>query len=1357
MAFTRQENTFANTEPIALIGIGCRLPGNITSTDDLLEALRGKRDLITDVPSNRWNTDAFYDPDPLAPGKSYVRKGGFVENIESFDPAFFGISDAEASRMDPQQRLILQTIWHAIEDAGQPASELAQSNTGMFLAMMNTNGYSQLKAIYEGAVGITGYDAMGDAMSIAAGRVSHFLGLEGPCLSLDTACSSSLVALHLARQAILSGDCDTAIVVGVNVMLHPGLHIAFSKVGLMSRIGRCATFDASADGYIRGEGCVAVILRRQSLAIARGDHIHASIVGTAINQDGHTPALTAPNGRAQEKVIRSALARMGISPNDIRYLEAHGTGTPVGDPIEMSAIVNVFGPGRPSSEPLYVGSVKSNFGHIEAGAGLLGLAKAALSLEYEEILPNIHFTQLNPAINLGRAPIQVATRRVPWQRSETPRLAGINSFGYSGTNAHAILQEAPVSSTSHSPEIDEAGIMDAETGMLLISAKSAGSLEELVDKWIDFLDKDNTPSLRDIAYSAALNRSQLTFRLAIVGKGKLEIKNKLQSWRMGRTPQGLASGQTVSRIKPKIAFMFTGQGAQYAQMGLALYTQEPRFARTINDLAALMDPEMGAPLLEVLFGSTGKSSAEYLENTRYVQPALFAIEYALADLLGSWGIKPDFVIGHSVGEIVAAVIAGVLDLDDAARFVIARGRLMGDLPSGGKMLAISASVDQVNKWLVGREAEVSIAAVNGPRAVVISGLAEAVMAIDELAQSAGRQTKELQVSHAFHSPLMDSILGELTEVASSMHIHPAKIPIASNTTGEFYAVDGQPERIPSASYWSRHVRQAVLFHQGMHNIIDAGCSLIVEIGPHPALMPAVVTAFEAPFLHTISTLKKDKNDVTNMLASLAELHVNGASIKLDTLFSSPTYQRIRMPLYPFRREKYWLIPNGSLDVGPVDNSSTLHLDSSTPIPELPKLHPILGKVITHTSKKTVFETSIKTASPWADHRVLESTIFPGMAYLEMAARGFAAASGTDWCPVEIKDIVFELPLKLSYKEEKKVVLSLDFGSSGRGVANFKISCENSNHCKGRIIALKNSLEIKVDLKTELTEKTTEMKIGPFYGEMRVGGLDFGARFANVRELWLGRPGSGEAFSRVALSPAVPDDDPYNNAILMDSCQHAIGAATHVLGEKSIAPSGSTAGAVVPSSIQSITLRALLPRETWSHVRITTQKDSSRTIFATIHVFDKDGKVLMEIENQELRYITLLSTDKGTSASTKSTTKDSENQFFKSRQDLVGILRPLAHKERVSLISKWLTSEIKETLGHAAEGLSLDRLPPSTAFLEIGLDSLLVTELQRRIQEKLLFRFKPMQGLDYQSIESLAEYIISDVLLADLQTEAAAAD
>ncbi|HNA88761.1 MAG TPA: beta-ketoacyl synthase N-terminal-like domain-containing protein [Anaerolineales bacterium] len=1327
-------NQYGHLDAIALIGAGCTLPGKITDPQSLLAALREGRDLITEIPPDRWSMDAYYDPDALAPGKTYVRKGSFIEDVYNFDPGFFGITDAEAVRIDPQQRMLLQTIWHALEDAGQSAEELMNSNTGVFLAMMNTNNYSHLKGVFEGPMGINAYDAMGDAMSIAAGRISHFLGLEGPCLTLDTACSSSLVALHLARQSILAGDCDMAIVAGVNIILHPAVHIAFSKLGLMSRAGRCATFDASADGYIRGEGCVAVVLRRQTDAIARGDRIIASIVGTAVNQDGRTPALTAPNGRSQEKVIRNALARTAINPNEISYVEAHGTGTPVGDPIEMSAIVNVYGPGRAVDRPLYVGSVKSNFGHIEAGAGLLGLVKSALSLQHEEIFPSIHFKKLNPAIDLGQAPVHVATERIPWPRSEAPRLAGINSFGYSGTNAHVILQEAPLQQHPAAEKAERGrSLFDRAGELVVISSKSPTSLDELSDQWLEFLSNENTEALRNIAFTSALSRTQLTQRLAVIGKDKEDIRQKLQTWRDGRTPKGLAHGQIFAKIKPRIAFMFTGQGSQYAEMGRELYESEPRFADAINRIASIMDPELGAPLLEVLFG---ERSAEYLENTRYVQPALFAIEYALADLLRYWGVEPSYVIGHSIGEIVAACVAGMLDVEDAARFVVVRGRLMGSLPEGGTMLAIAATPEQVQRWIQGKEAEVAIATVNGPHAVVISGRAEAVAEVGEMAQTAGRQVKELEVSHAFHSPLMDPILAELTQAASAMRISTPRIPILSNTSGDFFGNNIQPD------YWSGQVRNAVLFHQGMQKVMDAGCSLIVEIGPHPALTPMVITAFDTQSLQTTPTLRKDKKDASNLLSAISTLFVNGAPLKFERLFGDSNYERVALPLYPFHREKYSLGLEGVLELGP---DSFPLVEQPEELPELPELHPLLGRVVSRNSQKVVFETALKTTSPWTDHRVLDSTIFPGAGYVEMAARGFATINGQSWQAAVVKDMSFEQPLLLSYREEKKVTLTLEQTANGKGDTKFVIAAGDGSltYCRGRITLSKAKQE-QVQIEAELSSRESEMKVGVFYGELRSRGLEYGARFANVRELWLGQAGSGEAFGRVLNAATGNGRDPFNNAVVLDGCLQVFGAALATLD-------GMTQpGAYVPASVQAISFADDLPEQVWSHVKISADANG-RGVLATIRVLDETGRVLAKFENMELRRIMSLSFGRNNGSAKRT----SGNQIFKSRAHAVELLRPLARKERVALLSKWLIAEIKDTIGQAADGLNLEKLPPNTAFLEIGLDSLLVTELQRRIQEKLEFRFKPMQGLDYQSIETMAEFLHDEALAVDLQGETAA--
>jgi acyl transferase domain-containing protein len=1321
-----RQQTAQGSEPIAIVGVGCWLPGGITSVEALLDALRSGRDLITDIPPDRWSTEAFYDQDPLAPGKTYVRKGGFVEGVDLFDAGFFGVSTAEAPRMDPQQRMLLQTIWHALENAGQAPEEWEQSNAGVFLAMMNTNGYSQLKALDQGFNGLTAYDAMADAMSITAGRIAHFLGVEGPTMTLDTACSSSLVALHVARQSILSGDCDAAIVAGVNAILHPGIHITFSKVGLMSRSGRCAAFDASADGYIRGEGCVAVVLRRQSEAIARGDRILATIVGTAVNQDGRTPAMTAPNGRAQERVIRSALARHAASASDIGYLEAHGTGTPVGDPIEMSAIVNVYGPGRGPDEKLYVGSVKSNFGHIEAGAGLLGLVKASLSLHEGEIFPSLHFKELNPGIDLGHAPVVVPSRLTPWPRNSRPRMAGVNSFGYSGTNAHAILQEAP------QPAEDQEWVGPSRRDrpeLIVLSAKSNASLEELADDWVRYLEADdeNAPDFADIAFTAATGRAHLSNRLAIVGSDKADAAAKLRAWREGRTTKGLASGQVRFRAKPRIALMFTGQGAQHPGMAAELYKTTPRFAEALDRVAASMDEHLGVPLKDVLFGP---GSRTYLSNTRYVQPALFAVEYALADLLRDWGIEPDFVIGHSVGEITAAAVSGMLELDDAVRFVVARGRLMGELPEGGKMLAIATSVEQARRLIQGHENDVAVATVNAPGAVVVSGRGEVIEAVGRLAQEAGLRTTALDVSHAFHSPLMDPILDELSAVASSMRISAPRIPMISNVTGDFHTDRVEP------TYWSNHVRQAVLFHAGVEKIVEAGATLLLEVGPNPALTPAIATGFDPAAVQPIPTLKRDGKDVANLLGALATLYVKGAGMNLERLFWSPEYRRVSLPLYPFRKDRHWAVPIGMLDRHPQAPPEVL--------PDLPELHPMLGAAVSRSSRRTVFETTFSTASPWTDHRVLGKTIFPGTAYLDMAARGFAALSGEQWRPVDFREVSFERPLLLEYRKPKSVRLILEKSRGPADGTRFMVvdaADEGTVYCQGQISAYGNGSE-SMPAERVLQERPADLQIGAFYGELRKSGLEYGAKFANVRELWCGEAGSGEALGRVAAQRGNNGErDPFANAVLLDGCAHVFGAALKLTSAT------ASEGAYVPASIGSITLHEELPQQVWSQAKVEMAANG-RAAIADIRVADDAGRTLAQFTGLELRHTSGLTTGKAAAAGVGT----ASTLVNKSRGELLEFLRPLPRPKRIREMALWLTAEIKGTLGQAADGLDLETLPPNTAFLEIGLDSLLVTELQRRIQEKLNFRFQPMQGLDYQTVDSMAEFLLDSVLSADLDAQ-----
>ena len=1321
-------STVGQAEPISIIGVGCRLPGDISTVAQLRAALEEGRDCVTEIPPERWDIDAFYDSDPLTPGKTYVRHGGFVTGIDQFDASFFGISDSEAARMDPQQRLLLETVWHALEDAGQAPEGLAKTNTGVFLAMMNTNGYAGLKGHYEGIEGTTGYDTMADAMSISAGRVSHFLDLHGPCFALDTACSGSMVAMHQARQAILAGDCDTAIVAGVGLILHPGVHVAFSKVGLMSRSGRCRAFDESADGYIRSEGCMAVVLRRQSAAIARGDRILANILGTALTQDGRTPAVTAPNGQMQERVIRLALARVAVDPNEVGYVEAHGTGTPVGDPIEMSALVNVYGPGRSDGQPLYVGSAKSNFGHIEPGAGLLGVVKAALSLHHRTIFPSLHFTRLNPNIDLRQAPVQIPTVPTPWPAGPRPRVAGVNSFGFSGTNAHAILQEMPARDESGVEAPSQEGLPVRPLAPIVISGKTAQSLQELVEKWTNALDDGDAGEVADLAFTAATGRSHFRHRLAVVAQTTDELSDKLHSWREGRMSRGVFAGQTALRRSPKIAFVFTGQGAQYAGMGKQLYATEPRFKAAIDRCAALMDKELGAPLVDVMFGA---EAAKFLSDTRYVQPSLFAIEYALADLLRHWGIEPSIVIGHSVGEIAAACVAGAINFEGAVRFVLARGRLMGQLPRGGKMLAVDATAEQAKEWLAGDEAEASIAGINGPSSVVVAGTAAAVDRFAQRAAAAGKRGKELEVSHAFHSPLMDPILAELETVAASLRVSAAQIPVLSNVTGELL-----PESVP-ASYWSQHVRQPVMFYDGMRKVMEAGCTVLIEIGPHPTLTPMIAGAFDLKAARTVPTLARDPKGGAGQIAQmLAALYVSGVPLNFERIFWSADLQRITVPLYPFRRDTHWLNQRLGIDA-PAERA-----ESSV------KVHALLGRAVSLGARRAIFEAEIAAKQPWADHRVLGATVFPAAAYLEMAARGFAASKGGDWQGVSLRNVTFERPLVIGYGKSKKVVMSLDAqGAKGAAAESlFQVSAsedgKTETYCRGRAVAVEAKSET-LDLKAEIERMAGPVKVGQYYGDARKAGFEYGASFSTVRELWAGAQGSGETLARLAASPhpSAPEDHAFRTSTLLDGALQTIRSAAMTLADSDMQ------GTYVPRSVRAVTLGSELPYQVWSHVKVRVGEE--RSVIATLRLFDDAGTLLASIDDLDLRPIARLSVARGGQEGAAA-----KNPLL-SKAELVARLAKLPEGERVALVSKWLIDEIKDILGQAAEEIDLDTLDPSTAFLEIGLDSLLVTELQRRIQEKLEFRFKVMQGIDYQSIESLAQYIINDVLNAEPSMASAA--
>ncbi|MGK7908958.1 MAG: SDR family NAD(P)-dependent oxidoreductase [Synechococcus sp.] len=894
-------------EPIAIIGIGCRFPG-AENPEEFWELLRDGVDAITEVPSDRWQADAFYDPEPATPGKMNTRWGGFLRQVDHFDPGFFGISPREAERMDPQQRLVLEVAWESLENAGIAPRSLARSQTGVFIGIGN---YDYGRLLDRDFSRINAYDGTGNTLCIAANRLSYILDLRGPSFVLETACSSSLLALHYASHSLRSGETDLCLVGGVSLMLSPGPTINYSQARMMSSDGRCKTFDASADGYVRGEGCGVVVLKRLSEAIADGDMIQAVVKGSAVNQDGLSNGLTAPNGPAQKAVIRQALKQAGVKPAQLSYIEAHGTGTSLGDPIEMNSLKSVLMDERPLERPCWVGSVKTNIGHLEAASGMAGIIKVVLSLQHQAISPHLHLNQLNPYISLDNTSIKIPTELQPWPNDMEPRLAGISAFSFGGTNCHAVIEEAP-------PVVPAPVAGDHPQHLLTLSAQSESALKDLVHRYDAWLARHPDAALADICFTANTGRSPFDHRLAITATSTADLKEQL-----GRADGLMKSSRVVPRKRLKLAFLFTGQGSQYVGMGRQLYDTQPTFRQAFDRCAAIVEPLLNCSLPSIVFGEASVFGEavedERLHQTAYTQPALFALEYSLYQLWRSWGVEPAMVMGHSVGEYVAACIAGVFSLEDGLRLIAARASLMQDLPGNGAMVAAFADPAQVELAIEPYSESVAIAAVNGPQSVVISGERTAVERAIATLTADGIETKPLSVSHAFHSPLMDPMASEFEQVARSIQFSPPNRQLVSNLTGELATDD-----IATPDYWCRHIRQPVQFASSMQTLAKVKMMAFVEIGPKPVLLGmgryCLLDGIERAWL---PSLRPGREDWSQLLESVGALFQHGVEIDWAGFDADYPRHRIALPTYPFQRQRYWIAPEGAqLWTPPADQSAS---------------------------------------------------------------------------------------------------------------------------------------------------------------------------------------------------------------------------------------------------------------------------------------------------------------------------------------------------------------------------------------------------------------------------------------------------
>lgn len=889
LAARSNQSEVRRPEAIAIVGMACRFPG-AESLEAFWTLLERGEDAIGEVPPERWSIDELFDPDPRTPGQMNTRWGGFLKGVTDFDADFFGISPREASRIDPQQRLILETAWHALEDAGIVPETLAGSPTGVYVGIF-MDDYRRLEL--RDPDRLDGYTGTGSTFCIAANRVSYLLDLRGPSMSIDTACSSSLVAVYLACQSLWSGETTLALAGGVNLLLTPEPTIEMTKAGLMSPDGRCRTFDARANGYVRSEGAGVVVLKPLSRALADGDAIYALIRGGAINQDGRTNGITSPNRFAQEAALRTALERAGLSPLEVQYVEAHGTGTAMGDAIECRALGAVYGSGRTAANPLLIGSVKTNIGHLETAAGVASLIKVASSLHRSRIPRSLHFEHPNPEIPFSELGLRVQSEESPWPRPEArTAIAGLSSFGFGGTNAHLILEQAP-SMTTTSPE--ERGRFH----LLALSARQEGALRELAGRHAEALSASDSPEIRDWCASTHRGRSTLESRAAFVAPSKDGLVAQLREFATGDSA-GLSSARRASQA-PRIAFLFSGQGAQFTGMGRQLFELEPRFRQTLLRCQEALAGEMSRPLLSLLFDEeTAEDGSPLLNLTAFTQPALFALEVALADLWRSWGIEPVALLGHSVGEIAAACVGGVMSIEDGCRLVARRARWMAELPLDGAMVAIAAPGEEVAAAIAGRADEVSIAAYNGPQNTVISGFTAVVEEISASFAARGIKVDRLRVSHAFHSPLLEPMLDRLEAVAREVEHRPPTMPLISNLTGEAARADQL-----DATYWRRHARQPVQFRAGFEQLVRLGCNTFIEIGPGTTLVGlGAKLGMETPATW-LPSLRSQRDESQQILTSLATLHTLGSTIDWRAFHGAAPGRRVRVPTYPFQRRRFW--------------------------------------------------------------------------------------------------------------------------------------------------------------------------------------------------------------------------------------------------------------------------------------------------------------------------------------------------------------------------------------------------------------------------------------------------------------------
>ena len=1192
-----QENLWSglSSEPIAIIGMACRFPG-AKDTESFWDVLQNGKDCIVEIPQNRWRKEQFYNPDPAVPGKAISYWGGFLEDIDRFDPFFFGISPVEAKNMDPQQRLLMELSYEALDDAGYAKIGDKSSKTGVYIGI-SVNEYSQLQ--FADPRQITSHSGTGSALSIAANRISYFFNFRGPSVAIDTACSSSLAAVHMACQSLRNSDCDMALAGGVNMILSPAHSIAFTKAGVLAADGRCKTFDAHADGYVRGEGGGIIVLKKLASALADGDYVHSLILGSAISQDGRTNGLVAPNLDAQKTLLTEAYQSAGIAPEDIQYVEAHGTGTLLGDSIEAQALGAIIGKNR-SGRPCPIGSVKTNIGHLESAAGIAGLIKVILSMKHRKIPASLHYHSANPHIPFDELNLKVNHKLTSWPSGTGPFLSGVSSFGFGGTIVHMIVSEMKHINPEHQGESDLSD--DSKHYLLPLSSGDHDSLKSLAATFQELLELDSSYSLKDICYGASTRRSHFKCRMAVLGSSAQELSNGLEAFIHDQDVSNVMVADEHSGHEAKLAFVFSGQGGQWYGMVRDMLSQELVFYRTIERIEQSIRVHFSWSLMDVLMA---EESTGLLDHIDVVQPTLFAVQVALAELWKSRGIIPQAVVGHSMGEVAAAHIAGILSLEDATKVICIRSKLMKEMSGQGSMIATELSLNQAQELLKKYENKISIAAINSPSSTILSGDPKSMDEIMNFIQSKNLFCRLVNVNVASHSPQMDGIRSVLLQELVDLDPKPPKLPFYSTVTRNTGKEAGF-----DAEYWMNNLREPVLFLDSVKDLLSDGFNQFIEISPHPTLLGAVqqISNGYSSRIGLFPSAHRDQSDEEVVNRTLAALHVEGFPILWENLYRIKG-KHLNLPPIKWNRQRYWIdsIPNSSKNLWHLTSEDKEHGSL------------LLGDRIdlAHDPSSVIWQTAFHIDSPafLGDHQIGGDTVFPATGYIEMALQSAKATGLSN--SIQLSDLVLKERMTISKRSAHMVqaILSTD----DKGNHSFRVYSKpiltddwilNGSVTLIQDKLINDSVAVTKAPIDEIREQSSSQMTGlKFYQLLEKHDVHYGPSFRAIQHLW---SKGNQSLAFLQIPPSIrSDSEAYQtHPAVLDACLQAVAAT---LGES------LEHNLFFPIRAKSICFYKDLSSAQWSLVTLHTGLESGKDLFkADVLIMDDKRQSIAEFIDLELQ-------------------------------------------------------------------------------------------------------------------------------------------